>query len=78
MGFLGYIDQIINLKIILNVVIFSLIGLTMLAISFITFDKLSPGNLWKEIVEEHNAALAIAAGAFTIAMSLIIASAIHP
>ena len=34
-------------------------------------------SLWKEIVEEHNTALAILGAAFMIAVALIISSAIH-
>jgi uncharacterized membrane protein YjfL (UPF0719 family) len=69
--------EYLMLKGIVGAVIFSTIGLLILWISFRIFDKLTPGNLWKEIVEEKNLALAITAGAFTIAMAQIIASAIH-
>jgi len=70
-------DQVIGFKYVLNALLFSFIGLVILGVSFVVFDKLTPGNLWKEIVEEHNMALAVTAGAFTIAMAQIIASAIH-
>jgi len=70
-------EQVIGFKYVLNALLFSFIGLVVLGVSFVIFDKLTPGNLWKEIVEEHNMALAITAGAFTIAMAQIIASAIH-
>jgi len=70
-------EQVIGLKYVLNALLFSFVGLVVLGVSFVIFDKLTPGNLWKEIVEEHNIALAITAGAFTIAIAQIIASAIH-
>ena len=70
-------DQFISLKFVVNGLVFSFIGLVVLGGSFVIFDKLTPGNLWKEIVEEQNVALAIASGAFTLAMAHIIASAIH-
>lgn len=70
-------EQLINVKYIINALIFSGIGLIVLAISFKVFDKLTPGNLWKEIVEEKNIALAITTAAMTLAIAQIIASAIH-
>lgn len=70
-------EQIFGLKYVLNALLFSAVGLVVLGLSFYIFDRITPGRLWKEIVEEHNVALAIVAGAFTIAMALIIASAIH-
>lgn len=70
-------ELLINVKNIVNAIIFSVIGLIVLATSFYVFDKMTPGHLWKEIVEEHNIALAITAGAMTIAIAQIIAAAIH-
>ena len=67
----------INLKSLCSSLLFSFIGLVVLWISFYIFDKITPGNLWKEIVEEHNVALAITAGAMTLAIAQIIAAAIH-
>jgi len=64
-------------KYIIASVVYSLIGIIILLISFFVVEKLSPENLWKEIVEKQNKALAIMAGAFMIAMALIISSAIH-
>ena len=70
-------EQLLNLKSIVNALIFSVIGIVALGFSFFLFDKMTPGHLWKEIVEEHNIALAIAAAGMTIAMAQIIAAAIH-
>ena len=69
--------ELINLHSVVNVLIFSAIGIVVLTASFVIFDKLTPGNLWKEIVEDHNVALGILMGAMTIGMAQIIASAIH-
>ncbi|MCX6117707.1 MAG: DUF350 domain-containing protein [Proteobacteria bacterium] len=69
--------QSINLFYVVNALLFSVIGLIILMVSFIVFDKLTPGDLWKEIVEKHNIALSIVVGAMTIAIAQIIASAIH-
>lgn len=70
-------EQLINLKSICSALVFSVIGIIALAISFYVFDKMTPGHLWKEIVEEHNIALAITAGAMALAMAQIIAAAVH-
>lgn len=67
----------INLKYIYSAIVFSLLGVVILAISFYIFDKLTPGNLWHEIVVNKNIALAITTAAMTIAIAQIIASAIH-
>ncbi len=70
-------EVLINIKYIVNALVFSVFGIIVLVISFFVFDKITPGNLWKEIVEEKNVALAITAGAMALAMAQIIASAIH-
>ena len=70
-------DQLINSKYVVSALVFSGIGIVILCMAFWLFDKITPGNLWKEIVEEQNIALAITAAAFTLAIAQIIASAIH-
>ncbi len=64
-------------KYILASVVFSLVGIIVLGICFWVFEKITPENLWKEIIEKQNMALAIVSGAFMIAMAIIIGSAIH-
>jgi len=70
-------EQLISVKYIVAAIVYSLLGLFILGFSFIVFDKLTPGELWKEIIIEKNLPLAITAAAFTIAIAQIIASAIH-
>ncbi|RSK46979.1 DUF350 domain-containing protein [Hymenobacter rigui] len=69
--------EYLNFKLIAASVIYSVLGITILVISFVVIEKLTPRTLWKEIIEEHNTALAIMAAAFMIAVALIISSAIH-
>ena len=57
--------------------LFSFIGIVILGGGFYLFDRLTPYDLWKQIVVEKNMALAIVVGAMTIAIGLIISSAIH-
>jgi putative membrane protein len=62
---------------ILSSVVFSLIGIIVLGSCFWIAEKITPENMWKEIIEKQNVALAIVSGAFMIAMGIIIASAVH-
>ena len=58
-------------------ILYALIGVLVFWISFVVVDKLTPYDLWAEIVEKKNVALAIVVGAMCIAIGLIVASAIH-
>jgi putative membrane protein len=69
--------EIIKADYILASVIYSLLGIAILAISFYFFEKITPENIRKEILEKNNIALAIVSAAFIIAIAIIIASAIH-
>ena len=57
-------------------VVFALIGITVFIVSFVVIDRVTPYTLWKEIIDEHNTALAILIGAIAIGLSIIIAAAI--
>lgn len=70
-------EPLISMKYVVSSIVFSFVGLVILWFAFWLFDKLTPGELWKEIIEEHNVALAIVVGSMTIGVSLIIALAIH-
>ncbi len=70
-------ETFISIKAIISAIVFSAIGIVVLGISFVLFDKITPGNLWKEIVEEHNLALAITTAAVTLAIAQIIAASVH-
>lgn len=69
--------DMISLKYLVGSAVYSLLGLVVFVVGFIVFDKATPGNLWKELIEEHNTAIAIVVGAVAIGISLIISSAIH-
>ena len=56
---------------------FAFLGIEVFAVTFIIVDKLTPYDLWKEIVEQKNVALAILIGALSLGICIIIASAIH-
>lgn len=62
---------------VLGSLLYALIGVAVFWISFIVVDKLTPYNLWEEIVEKKNVALAIVVGATAIAIGLIVSAAVH-
>jgi len=58
-------------------ILYALIGVMVFWVSFLIVDKITPYDLWGEIVEKKNVALAIVVGAMAIAIGLIVAAAIH-
>ncbi len=70
-------ETLINLKSVMDSIIFSLIGIVILVISFVIIEKITPENIYKEVVEKSNTAIAIIFAAFIIAIAIIISSAIH-
>jgi uncharacterized membrane protein YjfL (UPF0719 family) len=70
-------EQLISLKSLLSSVVYSFMGILILLISYVVIEKITPENLWKEIIEKNNVALAILASSFVLAIAIIIASAIH-
>ena len=57
--------------------VYAAIGLVIFGVAFVVVDRLTPYHLWKEIVDEKNAALAIVVGALAIGISIIISAAIR-
>ena len=64
-------------KYVLASIVYSLVGIIVLGGCFWIVEKITPENLWKEILEKQNLALAIIAAGFMVAMAIIIGSAIH-
>lgn len=56
---------------------YALIGVLVFWICFIVVDKLTPYDLWGEIVEKKNVALAIVVAAMCLAIGQIVAAAVH-
>ncbi|MGH2664565.1 DUF350 domain-containing protein [Flavobacterium sp.] len=69
--------DIVSLKPIVNSLIFSLLGIIILLVSYFIIEKLTPENTWKELVQKNNTAVAIVFAALIIGMSMIISAAIH-
>ena len=68
---------LINLSYVVNAIVFSFLGVFIFWVSFRLIDRLTPYLLWKEIIEEHNVALAIVVGAVSLGICIIIAASIH-
>lgn len=69
--------NLINFTAIVNVIVFSLLGVMVLFIAFVVIEKVMPQDLYKEVVLNRNMAVAIVAAAFILAMAIIISGAIH-
>ena len=63
--------------IIVGSIMFALIGVAIFWITFVIIDKITPYDLWGEIVEKKNVALAIVVGAMCIAIGMIVSAAVH-
>jgi uncharacterized membrane protein YjfL (UPF0719 family) len=66
-----------NTTALLNSVIYALLGVFIFVSGFVIVDKLTPYDLWKELIEAKNLALAIVVGCGTLGVCIIIAAAIH-
>lgn len=69
--------DIINLKVLFSSLFYSILGVIVFWVSFVIVDKITPYDLWGEIVEKKNLALAIVVGAMCLGIANIVASAIH-
>jgi uncharacterized membrane protein YjfL (UPF0719 family) len=62
---------------VVNALVYAFLGIIVFVLSFVVIDRLTPYHLWKEIIEDHNVALAIVVGAMSLGICVIIAAAIH-
>ncbi|MFZ4479720.1 MAG: DUF350 domain-containing protein [Rhodoferax sp.] len=58
-------------------IVYALLGVIIFWICFVLIDKLTPYNLWEEIVGKQNRALALVVAAMSLGICIIIAAAIH-
>ncbi len=66
-----------DLATVIATLVYALLGLAIFVIGFRLWDRLTPVELWKEIAERQNMALAVLAGSIAIALAIIIGSAVH-
>ena len=69
--------EVIKPGAILASLLFALIGVAVFWLCFVIIDKLTPYDLWSEIVEKQNQALALVVAALCLGISIIVAAAIH-
>lgn len=62
---------------VLASLLFALIGVAVFWLCFVIIDKITPYDLWSEIVEKQNQALALVVAAMCLGISIIVAAAIH-
>lgn len=70
-------EHTFQLNHIVAAIVYAALGIAILCTTFVIFDLITPGKMWKEIVEEKNLPLAVCLSAMTIAVGMIVASAIH-
>ncbi len=58
-------------------ILYALVGVGVFWVCFLIVDKLTPYDLWSEIIDKKNVALAIVVGSMCIAIGLIVAAAVH-
>ena len=61
----------------LGSILYALIGVVIFWLCFLLIDKITPTDLWAEIVEKQNRALALVVAAMCLGISIIVAAAIH-
>ena len=61
----------------LGSMLYALIGVVIFWLSFVIIDKITPYNLWQELVEKQNMALGMVVAAMSLGISIIVAAAIH-
>jgi uncharacterized membrane protein YjfL (UPF0719 family) len=62
---------------LLNALIFAALGIALFVAAFWIVAKLAPFDLWKQLAEERNLAVAIFAGAVALGLCWIIAATMH-
>jgi putative membrane protein len=67
----------LNLTTVVATLLYALLGIVIFVVSFVLVDRLTPGEMWNEIIEKKNMALAMLAGSVALGLSVIIAAAIH-
>lgn len=63
--------------VLLGSILFALVGVLIFWACFVIIDKITPYDLWQELVEKQNVALGLVVAAMCLGISLIVAAAIH-
>ena len=63
--------------VVLGSLLYAVIGVVVFWIAFLIIDKITPYDLWAEIVEKQNQALGLVVAAMSLGICIIVAAAIH-
>jgi uncharacterized membrane protein YjfL (UPF0719 family) len=63
--------------VVLGSLVYALIGVVIFWLCFLIIDKITPYDLWAEIVEKQNVALGLVVAAMSLGICVIVAAAIH-
>jgi putative membrane protein len=61
----------------LGSIVYALVGVMIFWLCFLIIDKLTPYDMWQEIVEKQNVALGVVVAAMSLGICVIVAAAIH-
>ena len=62
---------------IVGAILFAVLGVSTFVAAFWIVDRLTPYDLWKEVIEEQNVAVAILMGLIGVGLAIVIAAASH-
>ena len=57
-------------------ILYALVGVIVFWVCFLIIDKITPVDMWSEIVEKQNLALGVVVAAMSLGISIIVAGAI--
>jgi len=63
--------------VVLGSLVYALLVVAIFWLCFLVIDKLTPYDLWQEIVEKQNVALGVVVAAMSLGICVIVAAAIH-
>jgi uncharacterized membrane protein YjfL (UPF0719 family) len=69
--------EMIKPGVVFSSLVFALMGVLVFWLCFVIIDKITPYDLWGEIVEKQNVALALVVAAMSLGICVIVAAAIH-
>ena len=72
----GETSSLINFDHILAALIYSVMGIVVFVVIFALIDWISPKDLWGEIADKQNVAMAVLAGFVALGITIIIAASI--
>ncbi|MBI5200640.1 MAG: DUF350 domain-containing protein [Elusimicrobia bacterium] len=68
--------EVLNVSHLVAAIVYSALGLSVFCVFFQVVDKLTPYDLWQELVQKQNRALATVVGSFALGLSIIIAASL--